>query len=228
MIRFVNCPKCGAQIENLPGVPCWSCGYVDTKQLPKDRAPVPQHNTIDIESEYYSPVNPVNFTVCPACGAQCESSIPNCWACNALLPGHPPHPGYSAPKKTISPNKDVPFGDIVYEPPEPPLKHKDQAGAPDKLVGDEKSGLKKEDLEEEREKKKEGKLILFHCLRCNEYFKVIFRKVRESVKCPACKNVRMKVSYYCTRCKTTVDFDTIERHVCDGCKIDMILDPNFE
>nr|MDO8117095.1 hypothetical protein [Candidatus Sigynarchaeota archaeon] len=231
MIRFVHCPKCGAQVENAPGVPCWSCGYFDTSKLPKATTDANQFNAINVENEYYTPVGSMNFKICTRCGAKCESVARECWECKFPFTDGDGALPYEAPKKQVTPNKDVPFGDIVYEPP---ASKKDQAGVLDKLTkpskgpGEEKNGQLQEELEEERERKKEGKLILFHCPKCNEYYKVLFRKVREGLKCPACKNVKMKVSYYCTRCKTLIDFDTIERHVCEICKLDMILDPNFE
>ncbi|MBN2153936.1 MAG: hypothetical protein JW839_20935, partial [Candidatus Lokiarchaeota archaeon] len=139
------------------------------------------------------------------------------------------HPGDEG--SAIAERKNVPFAEITTKPPEE--KKKPSIGS---TVGkiftskdyDPSEETTEEDKAKEHEMKKERRLILFHCPRCNGYFKVIFRKVQNKVKCPECKNTFMRIPYFCVRCKKTEDFSAIGDHTCTACNLKMILDPNFE
>ncbi|MBD3185846.1 hypothetical protein GF325_03370 [Candidatus Bathyarchaeota archaeon] len=237
MLKFTNCPKCNARIEDQPGTPCWNCGFLIPSEKVGENAGIETpgeqvegmmeqeiqtlDDTAGVKAGYFKP--------CPNCNANVEYFSVKCWNCGVVLTpttidGEIPIDWDTAPKK------EIPFEEIASKPPESPKKQ----GIAEKIINVFKPDYKDdystthEEKQEERRLKKKRKLILFHCPRCGEYFKVLFKKVKENVKCPECKTARMKISYFCTRCKKSKEFFTLDRHVCDQCKLDMILDPNFE
>lgn len=226
MIRFIKCPKCEASIENVPGTVCWNCGHIVRGGSKVNQAP---SNVLDIDAQYYDLDDQTFlFKSCSKCGAQNEKYAVNCWECGQAfegLGGADAGDVHASP----SPKKKVPFGDIVAKPPEEKEKKGIVGKISDVLKPGDSEGPSPEQLQKEKERKmkKERRLILFHCLKCGDYFKVLFRKVRAEVKCPVCKSL-MKISYFCTKCKCTEEYSKLGRHVCPRCNLDMILDPNFE
>ncbi|MHA1792330.1 MAG: hypothetical protein ACTSVI_06770 [Promethearchaeota archaeon] len=227
MIHFIDCPKCKAKIENIPGTKCWNCGYL----IPGGSPAASPINELPAEDLHYYDmgITTTYFRICPSCGAQCELGATYCWSCHVALDKQDDSAssGYSnvAPKK-----KNVPFSELSSKPPK--KKHKQglvdflaRAIKISKYIDEDDDSITPE---EERKIKKEGKLILFHCPKCGEYYKVMFKKVRDKVKCPVCKDVFMKIPYFCTRCKRIEEFDNLGRHTCKYCNLDMILDPNYE
>lgn len=226
MIRFINCPKCGAQVEDVPGSKCWSCGEQigdpvddDISVVEVSNAPA-DYNTVASTS--------VSFRNCSNCGSQCTLYDAKCWSCGVPLE-------ILDDGKTLRERKKVPFGDLTKDAPKikekkSPIKEiKNKLSNPFKPDIDlSEKDLSDEEKKEERRLKKERKLILFHCPECGDYFKVLFKKVQGGVKCPVCKTVKMKIPYFCTRCKSTVDYNDFGHHVCMRCKINMVPDPNFE
>lgn len=212
MLRFTTCPKCGAQVEASPGVPCWSCGHVDGNLDPVD-------------------AGPAAFVPCKACGARAEATAACCWNC-----GKPVHPmdggGTAMPDGHVTRDEAriVPFADLARSPPPPKQGILDAVA---KTIGlkpdlDSRDGEPTEqERQAERDARKARTLLLFHCPGCGDHFKITFKKVHGGVKCPVCKDVKLLVPYHCTRCKQTVDFSEIGHHVCPACNIDMIPDPNF-
>ncbi len=193
-----------------------------------------RHPDLIDPSDFSDPylVQGIAFKACGNCGAHCEAAAAKCWDCGTAFKTVIPtaaDPGDEG--SAIADRKAVPFGDITVKPPEE-KKKPGIGGAVGKLLTgkdyDPSDGVTKEEKEKEREMKKERRLILFHCPRCNGYFKVIFRKVQNKVKCPECKNFLMKIPYFCTRCKTIEDFSVIGEHTCKTCNLTMIPDPNFE
>jgi len=186
------------------------------------------------EEQEYDPLagQHLAFKTCDKCGSQCEHFASRCWQCGTVFPDVPPSTVANGSEGSmIAEKKKIPFGDKTLTPPE--IKKKPniidtvaKVFKPAEYIPDEE--MTESVRNEERALKKERKLILFHCPKCDGYFKVIFRRVHAGVKCPECKDTRMKISYYCTRCKHTEDFDTLDPHVCKRCNIDMILDPNYE
>nr|MDO8084770.1 hypothetical protein [Candidatus Sigynarchaeum springense] len=239
MMRFRVCPKCKAQCEDEAGVPCWSCGHVEgiveNKEMQLEgKPPAKRHPDLVDPSDFSDPylVQGIVFKACGNCGAHCEAGAGRCWDCGTIFKTPIPtaaHPGDEG--SAIADRKAVPFGEITIKPPEE--KKKPSVGSMvSKLLKntdyDPSEKLTAEDKAKEHEMKKERRLILFHCPRCNGYFKVIFRKVQNKVKCPECKGSFMKIPYFCVRCKKTEDFSIIGPHVCSACNLEMILDPNFE
>ncbi|MEX2716227.1 MAG: hypothetical protein Q6353_016710 [Candidatus Sigynarchaeum springense] len=234
-MRFKTCPKCKAQCEDEIGVPCWSCGHVDDVIANKDVKPgTKKYPDLIDPSDFSDPyvVQGIAFKVCGNCGAHCESGAGRCWDCGTIFKTVIPtaaQPGDEG--SAIAERKNVPFADLTAKPPEE-KKKTSIGGSVGKLLKetdhDPSEKLTAEEKAKEHELKKERRLILFHCPRCNGYFKVIFRKVQSKVKCPECKGSFMKIPYFCVRCKKTEDFSIIGSHVCSTCNLEMILDPNFE
>nr|MDO8109757.1 hypothetical protein [Candidatus Sigynarchaeota archaeon] len=231
MMKFTTCPKCKAQIEDLPGTKCWNCGHVPGgKNVPASTGDV---NIIGQKGDYdFLTDQSVSFKICSNCGSQCEAFAAKCWQCGVKFPGVAPNvfPDGSE-HSAIEERKKVPFADKTAKAPEIKKKpgiidavakvFKATEYIPEEEITDEVK-------QEERDLKKARKLILFRCPRCGGYFKVIFRRVHHGVKCPECKDTRMKIPYFCTKCKISEDFDTFDPHVCKTCHLDMVLDPNFE
>jgi predicted Zn-ribbon and HTH transcriptional regulator len=235
MMRFLPCPKCKAQREDDFSVPCWNCGDVIGAVEKKDGQPeTKRHPDLIDPNDFSDPylVQGIAFKACGNCGAHCEAAAAKCWDCGtkfkAIIPTAS-QPGDEG--SAIADRKAVPFGDITIKPPEEKKKPSLVNAVGKVLKGhdyDPSDEVTDKERADEREFKRERRLILFHCQRCNGYFKVIFRKVRDKVKCPECKNTLMKIPYFCTRCKTIDDFSTIDEHFCKTCNLTMILDPNFE
>lgn len=220
MIEFSKCPSCGASTEK-EAITCWSCNA----QL---KAPGPQVNVDDINVLPDSP-SPYAFHTCKNCGAHNEFSSSKCWSCGVvLLPGERA-PGLPAAKEASTrapPKVEKPSLD---ESTTKKVNILDAVAKAFKFSSfNDSDDDSAEDRQKEREKKKERKLVLFHCPKCDDYFKVTFRRLKDSVNCPVCKNVPMLVSYFCTRCKRTRDCKEMGRNVCPSCHIDMILDPHYE
>jgi predicted amidophosphoribosyltransferase len=235
MMRFKTCPKCKAQIEDVPGVPCWSCGNVEASAVkPGEQPETKRHPDLIDPNDFSDPflVQGIAFKACGNCGAQCEPIATQCWECGTNFKDAFPsaaHPGDEG--SVIADRKSVPFGEVTAKPPEEKKKPGIGNTVGKMLKGkdyDPSDEVTEEDKVKEHDMKKERRLILFHCPRCNGYFKVVFRKVQNKVKCPECKNVLMKIPYYCTRCKNTEDFPTIGEHACKTCNLIMIPDPNYE
>lgn len=231
MIKFIICPKCKADIEDIPGLPCWNCGYVSDglKQSSEKKAA----NILGEEHDYDSLAGQhLAFKMCDKCGAQCENFMNRCWQCGKIFQDVVPiTDAIGSEGSMIEEKKKIPFSENTATPPETKKKPNiidavAKVFKPAEYIPEEE--MTEEIRQEEWTLKKERKLILFHCPKCNAYFKVIFRRVHAGVKCPECKDTRMKIPFYCTRCKQTVDFNTLDPHICKTCKIDMILDPNFE
>ncbi len=235
MIRFKPCPKCKAQREDDFSVPCWNCGHAEAGAVKKDKSSETKRYPDLIDPNDFSDpflIQGIAFKACGNCGAHCETAAVKCWDCGTMFNTTIPtasQPGDEG--SAIADRKAVPFGDITTKPPEA-KRRPNLINAMGKVLKghdyDPNDEVTDEARAEERELKKERRLILFHCQRCNGYFKVIFHKVHEKVKCPECKNVLMKIPYFCTRCKNTEDFSVIGEHICKTCNLSMILDPNFE
>ncbi|MFX0101093.1 MAG: hypothetical protein ACFFCS_16075 [Candidatus Hodarchaeota archaeon] len=226
MLKFIQCPKCEASIENIAGTKCWNCGHVVGGDAAKTNQG--QSNLLNTESEYYDLGDQTLMFATCKCGAQNDKFAVKCWECGQALEilGGAPASGVHSSE---APKKKVPFSDIVEKPPE----EKEKKGLIGKLSdalkpGEEGKTPEEIQKEKERQMKKERRLILFHCNNCGDYFKVLFRKVRAEVKCPVCKNVKMKIPYFCTKCKCIEEFTDLGRHVCPRCNLDLILDPHFE
>jgi ribosomal protein S27E len=232
-MRFKTCPKCQAQAEDVPGVACWNCGHVDGVGQGGNAKKQEYPDSID-PSDFNDPylVQGIAFKACGNCGAHCDAPATQCWDCGTkfktTIPASIAHGNEGS---AIAERKNVPFGELTATPPGE-KKKASPIGAEAKALenmGIDPAGKKAEaEKAEERAMKKERRLILFHCPRCNGFFKVVFRKVRDKVKCPECKTMLMKIPYFCTRCKRTEDFETIAAHVCKPCNLEMILDPNYE
>ncbi|MHA1683175.1 MAG: hypothetical protein ACTSUE_19705 [Promethearchaeota archaeon] len=230
MIKFISCPNCKAKIENIPGTTCWNCGYlvpggeeINTIIVPDE--PLPRGEPAIGSTDNY-------FKSCPNCEAQCEYFATRCWSCGVELEATDGEIDWKT-----APKKFVPFSEVVEKPPE--IKKKTSlTGKLSSVAGKIASAFKPDyhpsdestdkEVQEERKLKLKRKLLLFHCPKCDEYFKVLFRKVTPNVKCPECKSVRMKIPYFCTRCKRTEEFFTLDKHVCKYCNLQLILDPNYE
>ncbi|NMC07883.1 MAG: hypothetical protein GYA24_21925 [Candidatus Lokiarchaeota archaeon] len=235
MMRFKTCPKCKAQIEDQAGVACWSCGNIDAIAVrPGDQAGTPRSPDLIDPNDFSDPllVQGIAFKACGNCGAQCEPTATRCWECGTTFKDTFPsalHPGDEG--SAIAARKGIPFGEITAKPPEE-KKKPGIAGMVGKILTgkeyDPSTEVSEEQKTVEHEMKKERRLMLFHCPRCNEYFKVTFKKVHNKVKCPECKNVIMKIPYYCTRCKKSEDFSAIGEYTCKTCNLLMIPDPNYE
>ena len=231
MLKFTTCPKCKAEIEDVPGVPCWNCGFVaGGSKRPAEK------NAVNVLGEEYNhdamAGQHLAFKTCSKCGSQCENFATRCWQCGSVFQNVSAGViATGSEGSAIAEKKKVPFSENISTPPD--LKKKPnilesvaKIFKPAEYLPDEE--MNDSVRNEEHDLKKERKLILFHCPKCKGYFKVIFRRVHAGVKCPECKDTRMKIPFYCTRCKHTEDFDTLDPHVCKTCNINMILDPNYE
>ncbi|MHA1715352.1 MAG: hypothetical protein ACTSXP_06885, partial [Promethearchaeota archaeon] len=218
MIRFKKCPKCGAQVEEHD-YQCWNCNHIINESL---GPPVGDEINMEIGVNQYQPY----FIQCKSCGAQNELSSTHCWNCGVQISIPLWDDRVNDSINILKQKKHVPFEDVVSNPPQIEQKKKRAIQTIVSKVGKvlginmlEEDQDTNESREKDRRKRKAGKLILFHCPKCNGYFKVSFIRVHGHVKCPVCKDTRMLIPYYCARCKKSYDYRDFGHYTCPTCNI---------